>query len=764
MFKSDPPYLTRRGVLVTGLAVGGGLAVGYALDKLEDGDVVEKFGRSTRDAAVLNGWVKVTPDNRVIIAVPRAEMGQGITTSLPMILADELGANWEDVSYEFAPLDKDYFTAGIALRILDTPPDEMTFRQSAVFWGIRQVFGVLGLNITGGSTSIVDAMYNVRPIGAAARGMLTAAAAEAWDVPEAEIVAANSRLSHAPTGQSASFGEMAEAAAKLSPPREPDLKDSAAFDIIGTSPARLDIPAKTDGSAGFGIDVRQPDQLFAALKQAPQFGAKVGSFDPEQIADLPGVVTAVKVADNAVAVVAGTTHQAYQAIDQLDVTWVDGPEPFSSAEAFEDYEASFDGSGPEQPPAVIEEEGDITAALAGGEVIEATYRLPFLAHATMETQNTTVLFKDGQLKVWSPTQSTTVAGWAASRAAGDEVNAPNIDVMATYMGGGFGRRAEEDFARLAAAVAMQVPGRPVQLIWSREEDTQHDFYRPMFASRFRAVLNEDGLPAAWDNTVVAQSVSVKFSQRVLGGDRDPTEDAEAVSGATKLPYALPNRRISYVTKDLPVPVGNWRSVGNSAHGFLTESFMDELAVASGQDPVAYRRTLLQDSPAELGVLDKLAEVSNWDAPLSGENRGRGVAIHSSYGSIVGQVVEVTVESGEVRVDRVVCVCDPRQAVHPDTIVAQMEGSIIMGLSSALYEEITIEDGAVVQSNFYDYEILKMAETPEIEVHLLPQGGLYGGAGEPGLPPTAPALTSAIFNATGVRIRELPVIKTPLVGV
>jgi len=566
--------------------------------------------------------------------------------------------------------------------------------------------------------------------------LLEAAAAE-WQVPVAELNAAGSMIRHEASGREATFAHFAAAAAELPMPDKPSLKTPDAFRIMGTSPPRFDVPPKVDGSANFGIDAVLPGMKHATVRAAPVFGGRVLSVDESSVQDMPGVRKVVNMGD-AVAVIADGYWQARKALDKLAVEFSDGGNGAATQDGiFEQFAAAMDGSAGESRVQDDFVSGDAATALdAAAQVVEAEYRVPFLAHATMEPMNCTAWVHDGRCELWLGTQNP--LGFARQVAKAIDMEPSQVLLHNQYLGGGFGRRAFDDFAVQAARLAADVP-YPVKLIWSREEDMRHDHYRQASISRFRGGLDASGKAVAWQNHYVNK--------------HDPEE-------APHIPYAIADQSIVYSESETHVPWGFWRSVDHSLHAFFTESFIDELAVAAGRDPYEYRRELLADSPRFLAVLDLAAEKAGWgDRP--GRNRGRGIAIHRSFGTIVAQVVDVEIADGKPRARRVVCAVDAGFAVHPDNLAAQMESGIAYGLTAALYGEISIRDGAVAQSNFHDYRMLRMDEAPDVETYIINGGGSTGGAGEPGTPPIAPAFTNAIFDATGIRIRELPVSKHEL---
>jgi len=706
------PQISRRSFVASVAALGGGLALGFHLPT-----GATPAGAATRDGEV-NAWVVIQPDDTVIIRVARSEMGQGIITALPMLVAEELGCDWSKVRAEFPDADEN-------LR-----------RQRA--WGDMA---------TGGSRSVRGSQEYLRKAGAAAREMLVEAAAQQWDVPAAECQAAKGVITHKPSGRSLRFGEVAEAATKLPPPSEPKLKDPKDWSLLGTSQKRLDTVDKVTGKPIFGIDVRVPNMLYAAIVQSPVFGGTPKSFDEAKVRGFKGVRQVVPL-PNAVAVVADSWWQAKQAADALPVTWDEGPNgKVSSADIDELLRGGLAGA----EAAVVRKNGDIDAALAKAvKRVEAQYAAPFLSHATMEPQNCTAHVTADKVEVWVPTQSG--EGALAAAAAAAEVAPEKVVLHKAMLGGGFGRRgAVQDYVHQAVRIA-KVVGQPVKLLWTREEDVRHDFYRPAAMAKFTAGLDAAGMPVAWRVRLTSPSIfATLLPQRLTNG-----VDLAAAGGFTEeMAYDVPNYQVEYAMRTTHVPVGFWRSVNHSQNGFFRECFVDEMAHAAGQDPYQYRRKLLSKDAKRLAVLDAAAQKAGWDEPVP-PGLSRGIALVEAYGSLCAQVVEASVgDKGQVRAHRVVAALDTGHVVNPAILQSQVESGIVYGLTAALYGVITIENGRVRQGNFDDYEMLRLAEMPVVETVLVPSGGFWGGGGEPTVPPLAPALCNAIFAASGKRIRSLP---------
>ncbi|MCC5793496.1 MAG: xanthine dehydrogenase family protein molybdopterin-binding subunit [Chromatiales bacterium] len=744
--------ITRRRLILSGLAAGGGLVVIVAGRRLDDGDAARKFAAGTADAP-LNAWIRIAPDGVTTLGVHRAEMGQGVTTALPMLLAEELDADWARVRWDFTPLDRDYFNFGMLLR--GRPLGETEGRPLAAAGTalLRRVFHVAGMSMTISSTSMVDAWDTLRPAGAAAREMLLGAAAARLRVPVAELRTDSGRVLHPTSGRKLDYGELAADAARRRPPRRPRLRDPGSYRLVGTSPQRLDLPSKVSGGAVFCTDLRLPGMLYATVRHVPVPGARIGSVDDSQMRARYPAARLVAVDEACVAVVAGDTWTAMQAAALLTIEPVDLPSPVDSATVHETLLGALDEPG---TASVFVDEGDVPTLLqeAAG-TIEAEYRLPWLPHLCMEPMSCVAQFRSGELVLWAPTQANTIARDVAARVTG--LDPGRVIVHKTLMGGGFGRRAEMDFIEQAALVAMRLEGAPVSLCWTREEDLRHDMYRPAAAGRLRASLGEDGRIAALDYGLACQSVVADYYRRTptaRGGNA--ARDRSALSGALDQPYAIPARRCSYRPVDLPIPVGYWRSVGNSVNPFLLESFIDELAFEADTDPLEFRLRHLDERPGYRSVLETAAARAGWGGRLP-VGHGQGLALIESHDSVVALVVEVGFdEAAGLRVSRITCVADCRTVIHPDSVIAQMEGGILQGLGAALLGELEVRQGRVVPGNFSDYPVLRLADTPPVEVTLLSQGGRPGGAGEPGVPAVAPALANAIFAATGRRIRRLPV--------
>ena len=713
-----------------------------------------------RDAQVaLNGWVKVASDNSVTVMMSKSEMGQGIYTGLAMVLAEELDADWAQVKIEQSPIDKIYNNLASVVDGLPFHPDDEGSIKRVAGWLTAKAMREFGVMMTGGSSSMKDLWLPMREAGASARAMLIAAAAAQWKLPPGECRADAGRVSH-PSGKSASFGELAESAAKQPLPGKVALKAASGFKLIGRPLRRIEGASKVDGTAVFGCDVRLPGMLHASVSMCPTLGGRVAAFDGAAAAKLRGVKKILAVegyngGTGGVAVIADTTFNAMRALGSVHVEWDHGA---AAGVASEDVYRQLAQTLEREAGFAYYTHGDVDAALKSAtKTLSAEYRAPYLAHAAMEPVNCTVQFKDGAATVWVSTQVPGLARSAAARVLG--IAEEKVDLRVQLLGGAFGRRLDADYVAQAAAIAREAGGAPVQTMWSREQDMAHDFYRPACVSRFKAGFDAAGNLTAWQNASAGQAIVPQVLKRNFGLP-GAGPDKTASEGAFDQPYEWPNARIGHAIVDLPVPVGFWRSVGHSHQAFFKESFVDEAAAATGKDPVAFRAALLVRHPRQLRVLKRAAELSGWGQALAaaadGAKRARGVALHQSFGSVVAQVAEVSLAPDQrIRVHRVVCVVDCGLPVNPELIRQQMQGGIVFGLSAALYGEISIDKGRVQQSNYHDYPVLRLAECPAIEIDIIASTEHPEGVGEPGTPPIAPAVANAVFALTGRRLRALP---------
>jgi isoquinoline 1-oxidoreductase beta subunit len=706
----------RREFIRTGAAIGGGLLV--SLHAPLAGRTSDALAAEEKDFA-LNAFVRIGTDESVTVISAHSEMGQGIYTSLPMLLNEELQADWSKIRVEAAPVDKVY----------NHP--------------------VFGMQMTGGSTTSPAEWERYRKMGAVARTMLVEAAARQWNVEASSCRVDKGVVIHGATGRHATYGSLANAAAQLTAPADVPLKPAKEFTQIGKPTRRLDTPSKTNGTAQFGLDVRVPGILTAVVARPPVFGGKVAKFDASEALKVPGV-KAVKEVPSGVAVIAERFWPAKIGRDKLIVDWDLGPNAaLSTEQMLRDFTEMA-----KNPGTIAKKTGDPEAALKTAvKTITAEYDVPYLAHAMMEPLNCVVDLKADSCEIWTGTQFETVDRANAAKVAG--LPPESVQMHTTLLGGGFGRRANpaSDFVVEAVHVAKAAKA-PVKVVWTREDDLKGGWYRPMWHDRFVAGLDASGNPVVWTHTIVGQSI-MQGTLFEAYGIKDGV-DAASVEGAADLLYGIPNLQVDLHTPKIGVPVQWWRSVGHSHTGFSVEAFLDEVAHAGGKDPYELRRTLLAKQPRMRAVLELAAQKANWGSKLPA-GVGRGIATHFSFDSYVAQVVEASVEkNGAVRVHRVVCAVDCGTVINPDTVKAQMEGGIIFGLTAALKTEITLKDGRVQQDNFHDYQMLRIFESPEIEVHIVPSSENPTGVGEPGVPPVAPALANAIFAVTGKRIRRLPI--------
>lgn len=723
--------LSRRRFLQVGAAAGGGLLVTFTLgcnrppsdrkDPPSEKAVGEAATKTSERAPGLapNAFIRIDRNGIVTLIVHKVEMGQGTFTSMPMLLAEELGVDLSKVHLEQAPADNNLYS------------DPM-----------------LGGQVTGGSTSVRAAWKPLREAGAAARTVLVNAAAQTWQVEPGTCQVGNGEVTHPPSGRRLHYGELVDAAAKLKVPANIKLKEAGEFNLIGKSHARLDSADKVNGTALFGIDATLPGMGIATVAASPVPGGTLASSSDDKAMAVKGVRQVLKL-PNAVAVVADHMWAAKQGMLALAPVWTDGANAGMNSAAI----VAALTAASKQPGAVAQNTGDAVKSLGEkGRRIDAVYEMPYLAHATMEPINCTVDLRADGCDLWVGTQVPTFAQGAAAKITG--LKPEQVRVHNFYLGGGFGRRLEVDYVVQAVSFAKLMKG-PVKFIWSREEDIQHDMYRPYYVDRLSARLDAKGMPAAWFHRVTGSSIMARFAP---GAVKDGV-DSDAVEGARELQYAIPDMRVEYVRHESPVATAFWRGVGPTHNVFVVESFVDELALAARQDPVAYRRAMLAKAPRMLAVLDLAASKAGWSTPMkpvAGRRVGRGVSAQFAFGSYIAQVAEVSVGAeGDVRVHRVVCAVDCGQVINPNTVIAQMEGGIVFGLTAALWGEITFDKGRVQQSNFGDYRMTRMNEAPQVEVHIVTSRDEPGGIGEPGTSAIAPAVANAVAAATGKRLRKLP---------
>jgi isoquinoline 1-oxidoreductase beta subunit len=711
--------LNRREFLKVSAAAGGGLLIGLYLP----GRLEAAAGPPTEVGFMPNAFLRIAPDNTVTVISKHLEMGQGVYTGLPTIVADELDADWSQIRVESAPADAK--------------------RYGNLAWGGTS-------QGTGGSTSTTNSWDQLRRAGATARAMLIAAAAQTWKVDARTLRAENGFVIDTQGKRRTSYGELASLAATLTPPEDVKLKTPKQWKLIGKHVPRTDSVDKSTGKAIYASDIRLPGMLTALVMRPPLFGAKTKGFNAEAVKAMPGVKAVVAIPQG-VAVVATDFWSAKQARDALHVEWDDSAaEKRSSDELLAQYRELA-----KKPGAVAHQAGDIAKGLAGAaKKIEATFEFPYLAHAPMEPLACVVKLSDDACEVWAGSQQQTLDQTTAARIAG--LNTEQVTIHTLLAGGSFGRHANPtaDYVSegVEVAKATRAMNAPIRLLWTREDDIRGGYYRPLYVHTIAAGLDKRGRPLAWQHRIVGQSIlaGTAFGAMIKDGI-----DFTSVEGASNLPYAIPNMLVDLHTTQVGVPVLWWRSVGSTHNAFSTEVMINELAVAAKQDPVAFRRALLKNHPRHRGVLDLAAQKAGWGKPLP-KGHWRGVAVHESFHSYVAEVVEISIADGKPKVERVVCAIDCGVAVNPDMVRAQMESGIIFGLSAALYGEITLKDGQVVQSNYHDYQIVRLPEAPKIEVHIVPSSAKPTGVGEPGVPPLAPALANAVFAATGKPVRRLPI--------
>lgn len=722
---------SRRSFLASAGLVGGGLALGLAIapNRLKmTGDEDDGGG-----SASLNTWVKLTPDNRLIVVVPHSEMGQGAGTGLAQMLAEEMEADWDLVSVEQAPVATAYTNSDLGRGyVVGEGAAIPEFIYPLLDFAFLQIAGGLVGQMTGGSTAIrLTGHHGMRRAGASAKEMLLKAAAQDWGVPVGSLTAETSVVTHGPTGRTATYGELASRAATFTPTLKPRLKDPRDYKIVGAAKPRLDLPEKVTGAAKFGMDVVVPNMRYAALALPAVRDARAASIDETKARSRIGVQQVVNLGD-AVAVVADSYWTASKAMEDLEIDWEGGQTSLSSEGILETHRADLANAERE----TMDDDGDVAAALERVSSVEAEYTVPYLAHATMEPMNCTAWVRDGVCDIWVGHQNPMFARDAAAETLG--IGREKVAIHNQYLGGGFGRRGRMDYVELAARIAKETP-HPVKVIWSREVDLANSWFRPAVVSRMRGAV-EDGRISALSHVYIDANSGMPDSERPFA-----------------FQYDVPNRQIERVRCPSPLPVGAWRSVDFTQMAFFNETFMDELAAEAGADPLTFRLNHTSD-PRRRAVLERLGAEANWGADL-GQRRARGVAMVESFGTICGQVVEAHVaEDGGVRVDAVTSVLDCGRVINPDAAEAQVTGSVIFALTSALFGSITLKDGRVEQRNFPDYEMIRLAQAPKQTVAFMRNGHPPGGLGEPAAPPAVPALANAIFSATETRIRELPISK------
>lgn len=745
--EKHPKGRSRRRFVLGSLGVAGALVVGWSVLPPRQRLHAARPDGSPAGSFALNGWITIDQSSRVVVMLPKSEMGQGITTALAMLVAEELDVPVSQLDFRQAPLHPIFGDTTMVPDGLPFRPDDHGVVARGAQWVTRKLMRELGVVVTGGSSSVKDAWMPMRAAGAAARARLVAAAAQVWQAPVEQCRTQHGRVVHT-DGRSLSYGELASRAAAMddvpfafTPPRN--------FRVIGQAVERLDTPAKVNGSAQFGMDIRLPGLRYATVVMPPRVGAILADHDPASLGELRSSVRLVRLradrsgAPDALAIVAQSRWTSLKALEKLAVTWRDS-EPWSSSQPVHDAlrkalesESSF----------TFYRRGDVERVDAT-KSISAEYAAPYLAHAALEPVNCTAQLKDGRLALWVPTQAPSIAVAVAARAAG--IDKSLIDLHVTQLGGGFGRRLDCDMVAQVAAIARELGGAPVQLMWTREQDFRHDFYRPASIARLSAKLDAAGKVSALTTASASGAPVQQLIHRAFG--LPPAgPDKTTIEGLFDHPYEIPNQHIAHVKVDSPLPLGSWRSVGHSHNAFFKESFVDELAAALSIDPVVFRRQLLAGQPRHRAVLEAAVKLAG-DAP---PGHALGVALHESFGTIVAQVAQVSVVDKRIRVHRISCAVDCGTVVHPDGVRQQVESAICMGLSAALHERISTEGGQVQQSNFLEYRILRNWEMPEVAVELIASDEAPEGMGEPALPPVAPAVANAVFRLTGQRLRSLP---------
>ena len=713
--------VSRRSFLIGSASAIGGLSLGFHVPFAE--------AAAAGNAAEVNAWVVVRPDDQVIVRIARSEMGQGTLTGLAQLVAEELECDWAKVTTEY-------------------PTPGQNLARDRV-WGNFS---------TGGSRGIRESHDYVRKGGATAREMLITAAAAEWKVPPSECVAANSVITHQPSGRKVGFGKVATAAAKVTPPKEVALKDPKDWKIAGKPLARLDTADKLTGKQIYGTDVQLPGMLNATVRACPYFGGKVKSFDASSVSKMPGVRKVLQIDDTTLAVVADTWWQAKTAMDALTIVWDEGPNTSVSSESI----AEMLKGGLDAKDAFVQTTvGDAPAALTGAKkTISAVYAYPYQNHATMEPMNATARYTPQKCEVWVPTQNGEASLAVAAEAAGLPVQ--QCEVYKLHLGGGFGRRGFQDYVRQAVLIAKQMPGTPIKMIWTREEDMLHGAYHPTTQCKLTAALDDEGNVTAMHMRISGQSILASVRPEAMQGGKDPAvfQGLNLTGAEGHIGYTLPNLLIDHAMRNPPVPPGFWRGVNLNQNAFYLESFIEELAHAAGADPLEFRRKLLKNHPKHLATLETVARGIGWDTPAP-KGVGRGLAQIMGFGSYVAAAAEVSVTDGQMKVHRIVAATDAGHVVNPAQVERQVEGSFVYGLSAALFGECTMQGGRMVEDNFHTYQVMRMAEMPKVETHIVPSGGFWGGVGEPTIAVAAPAVMNALFAATGKRIRTLPLKKQSL---
>ncbi|MEO1422808.1 MAG: molybdopterin cofactor-binding domain-containing protein [Pseudomonadota bacterium] len=738
------------------LAVGAGVtAFGYwQYRRPYDNPLDEGLGDGE---ATFNPFVKIASDGTMTVITPRAEMGQGVQTTLAALVAEELDVRLDQLTVEHGPPSAAYYNEAMLAEGAPFPMFEESFLAEFQRGAMTVVSKFLGLQVTGGSSSTIDAFGKMREAGCAARHALVAAAAERWGVDGATLQTGEGRVTNPSNGESLSYGDLAVAAASAEVPRDMVLRPRSDWKILGRPAERVDLHDKVTGGRIFGIDVELPDMLHATVRMSPRFGVGAETVDMTAALAMPSVRDVVPVdstTGSGFAVIAETTWDAFKGAEALDIAWGQAPYPADDAAITAALETAID----QDPATALMDKGDASGAIdaaPAAEVLEARYQVPYLAHACMEPMNATARFRDGKLEIWTGTQAPGIVAIAAARQLGIETE--DVTVNVTHLGGGFGRRGEIDYPVYAAEVAKHTGGRPVKVTWTREEDTRHDTYRPAALGQFRAKLREGAAAEAVEMKIAAPSIMKSVIARTFPDMSAMGPDKTLTDGAFNQPVMIENHLVSGHEADIAIPVGFWRSVGNSFNGFFHEGFMDEMAVASGVDPLEYRLAMMGDDPRldpARGVLRKVAEMSDWGAAMP-QGTGKGVAHVVSFGTWTAMVVQVDARGGDIVIEKVWCAADPGEVLDPRIFTDQISSAAIYGFSSAMGQELTFVEGEVQQGNFWDYSFMNGAQCPEFEVAFLETAKHMGGAGEVGTPPAIPALANAIYAATGERLREMP---------
>ncbi|MCP5076146.1 MAG: xanthine dehydrogenase family protein molybdopterin-binding subunit [Rhodobacteraceae bacterium] len=749
--------ILRRTFLIGTAAIAGGVAFGFYKYKTPYDNPLEK--EIADGEATFNSYIKITSDNKITIIAPRAEMGQGVSTTLAALVAEELDVEIAKINVEHGPASFAYHNRAM----MEEGGPMPHFERGMVANVTRDSMGVLakflGLQVTGGSSSIKDGYVKMRQAGCAARETLKLAAAAKRGVDVASLKTADGHVIDGET--KIPYGDLALAAAKIAPPAEIELRSKSDWKILGKSQSRTDMVAKVTGAPIFGMDVDLPDMLYGTVRMNPHLGGKMISFDASKAEKMPGVVKIIDMSGpeneafgGGIGVIASNTWAAFKAAEAVEIEWGKADYPTTSGGVFDVLEkavSSGEGSS-------LRDDGNVETAFADASresLVEAEYRVPYLAHSCMEPMNATAWLKGGKLQVWTGTQAPTIVRGDCAYEAGIEEQ--DVQIHTTYLGGGFGRRGEVDFPRYATRLAKHSDNKPVKVVWSREEDMTHDTYRPAAIGRFKARLGDKGMPVAIDARIAAPSTVASVLGRTFPSISPAGADKTITEGSFDQPYAIADYRVTGIPAEISIPVGFWRSVGNSFNGFFHESFIDEIAAKAGIDPLELRRKLMKDHPTALGVVNKVAEMASWGSPLP-EGHGKGIAFTLSFGSWVAQVVEVSSSDDGIKIENVRCAADVGEALDPAIIKAQLESAIIYGLSSAMGQEITFADGMVEQTNFDSYDAMRIGQCPKIHTAILENAEHMGGVGEIGTPPSIPALANAIFAATGKRIRTMPLSK------